>query len=92
VELSTFPLTSERSPEADIRPRRFNVADVPEADVQAAAPLVKVEMGHGAEVPIGAAMRRLGGRLPDREVRDAQMQGMSPPIVCNQSLSTRRAL
>jgi hypothetical protein len=27
-------LTSERSPEADFRPRRFNVAEVPEADLR----------------------------------------------------------
>jgi hypothetical protein len=33
VEVSTFALTSESSPQADIRPRCFNVAEVPEADV-----------------------------------------------------------
>jgi len=32
VELSTFALTAERSREADIRARRSNVAEVPEAD------------------------------------------------------------
>jgi hypothetical protein len=30
----TFALTSEKSPQADIAPRRVNVAEVPEADVR----------------------------------------------------------
>jgi hypothetical protein len=33
-QLSTFALTSERSPEADTRPRRLNAAEVPFADVR----------------------------------------------------------
>ena len=71
-------MTSERSPEADIRPRRFNVAEVPQGDIRT----VKIWCHPSSESGIiweASSRNRL--RLPSLapDIITAIINGKNPP-------------